>query len=192
MSRYSPFTSVILLLAGLTALPAPAGAQAPNYSRYVKSYDPPAVTLVDSAGRAAPLTSVLNGSGPVLLQFIFTSCTTICPVMSSTFSAAQDRLRAASPRLRMVSISIDPEHDTPTLLAEYAKRFKAGPQWLFLTGSAKDIAALQRAFETDQGSKMSHLPLTFLRSAPGDPWVRLDGLMSASDLVAEYHRLIGH
>jgi protein SCO1/2 len=132
---------------------------------------------------------VLKHDGPVLLQFIFTTCPTICPVMSGAFSAAQGKLGADAARVRMVSISIDPEQDTPERLREYARKFKAGPQWLFLTGDLDAVVSVQKSFDAYRGAKMRHEPLTFMRAAPGKPWVRLDGLMSAAQLVAEYRRL---
>ena len=123
----------------------------------------------------------------MLLQFIFTSCATICPILSATLSAAQDKF---GPDVRMISISIDPEIDTPARLAEYAARFRGRRQWFFLTGTLEDTTAVQRAFDAaDNGGKMNHRPLTFLRSARGGPWVRLEGLTSAAELVAEYRRV---
>ena len=160
-----------------------------SFTRTVASYEPPDVTLVDMNGARVGLASLLKYEGPVLLQFIFTTCPTICPVMSSTFSAAQEKLGADAGRVRMISISIDPEHDTPERLREYARKYKAGRQWLFLTGGLDRIIAVQKAFDAYRGNKMRHEPLTFLRAAPGKSWVRLDGLTSATQLVAEYRRL---
>jgi protein SCO1 len=160
-----------------------------SFTRAVASYEPPDVTLLDMNGGRVSLTTALNYEGPVFLQFIFTTCPTVCPVMSGTFSAAQERLGADLARVRMISISIDPDEDTPERLREYARRFKAGRQWLFLTGDLDDIVAVQKSFDAYRGDKMRHEPLTFLRAAPGKTWVRLDGLMSAAQLVAEYRRL---
>jgi protein SCO1/2 len=160
-----------------------------NYSRSVADYELPDAPLVGMDGLKTSLSSALKHDGPIMLQFIFTTCPTICPVMSSTFSAAQAKLGEDLGKVRMISISIDPEHDTPERLREYARKFRAGQQWLFLTGSAEDIAAVQKAFDAYRGSKMRHEPLTFLSAGPGMPWVRLDGLMSATQLVAEYRGL---
>jgi len=160
-----------------------------RFKRTAAAYEPPDVTLLDMSGARVGLGPLLEYDGPVLLQFIFTTCPTICPVMSSTFSAAQSKLGADAARVRMVSISIDPEQDTPERLREYARKFKAGPQWLFLTGDLDRVVAVQKAFDAYSGNKMRHEPLTFMRAAPGKPWVRLDGLLSATQLVAEYRRL---
>jgi protein SCO1/2 len=161
-----------------------------RYSRSLALYDVPDVTLVDMTGAEVRLASVLSYEGPVLLQFIFTTCPTICPVLSSIFSGAQSKLGADLEKVRMVSISIDPEYDTPARMREYAEKFNAKPQWRFLTGKLDDIVAAQKAFDAYRGNKMRHEPVTFLRASPKDPWVRLDGLMGAGDLVAEYHRLM--
>jgi cytochrome oxidase Cu insertion factor (SCO1/SenC/PrrC family) len=160
-----------------------------RYTRSVAHYEAPDVTLVSIDGTRIALASALQHPGPVMLQFIFTTCPTICLVMSSTFSAAQSKLGADLAKVRMISISIDPEHDTPERLRQYARKFKAGPQWLFLTGKTEDIASVQKAFDAYRGSKMRHEPLTFLRGAPSESWVRLDGLMSATELVDEYKQL---
>jgi len=162
-----------------------------QYTRVVASYDPPDVTLVDMTGTAVALRSVLNHAGPVLLQFIFTTCPTTCPVLSEVFAAAQDTLGPELHNVRMVSISIDPEHDTPARLQEYAQRFRAKQQWRFLTGKREAIVAVQKAFEASWTNKMRHAPRTYLRATLDAPWVRLDGFVSATDLVAEYYHLLG-
>ncbi|MCA1592404.1 MAG: SCO family protein [Acidobacteria bacterium] len=162
----------------------------PHYTRTVSSYTPPDVTLLDMNGTRVPLSSALGYDGPVLLQFIFTTCPTICPVMTGTLAAAQNKFGPELEKIRLISISIDPEQDTPERLQEYARKFKAKGRWLFLTGKLDDIVAVQRAFDAYRGNKMRHEPITFLRASPGENWLRLDGLMSATELVAECRRLI--
>lgn len=189
------FSQSALLLTCLLAISIPPGqaeeghdhhAAAPErYTRSVARYQVPDVTLVDTNGSRVPLRAELDREGPLLLQFLFSTCATVCPVLTGTLAAAQDRL----PGVRMVSISIDPEQDTPARLREYAARFHAGRQWRFLTGRLEDVVAVQDAFDAYRGDKMRHLPLTFLRASPHDPWVRLDGFLSAAELDAEVRRL---
>ncbi len=155
-------------------------------------YEIPDVMLTDAGGKKLSLRTVLADKTPLMLNFIFTSCTSICPVMSGVFSQVQSRLDKQGQKARLVSISIDPEYDTPALLKDYARNFSAGPDWMLLTGRLQDSIAVQRAFDTYRGAKMSHLPTTFLRAAPDQPWVRLDGLASADDLVRELRRLTEH
>lgn len=161
-----------------------------GYQRLAGAYEVPDVRLVDAGGVRIPLREVLGGDEPVMLNFIFTSCTAICPVMSATFRQVQDQLGEERGKVRMVSISIDPENDTPDRLREYAARYEAGPQWRMLTGSVEDSIAVQRAFGTFRGDKMNHAPATYLRAGgAGSPWLRLDGFASAGDIIREYHKL---
>ena len=132
------------------------------------AYTIPDVKLVDADGAAVPLRSELaDQDRPVILNFIFTSCTAICPVMSATFSQVQAALGPEREAVRMVSISIDPEQDTPAALKAYAGKFGARPQWQMLTGSLDDSIAVQRAFDVYRGDKMNHQPATFLRAGAG-------------------------
>jgi protein SCO1/2 len=163
-----------------------------NYSRSVHDYQLPDLELVNMAAEKISLLDEVNSGKPVMVNFIFTTCTTICPVMSATFAQVQSELGAESEALRMISFSIDPEQDTPERLREYAGRFNAGPQWQFLTGSLENSVAVQKAFDVYRGNKMNHEPTTLMKAADSDSWVRIDGLAKAADIVAEYHRLLGH
>jgi protein SCO1/2 len=157
----------------------------PTVTRTTSNYVVPDITLVRSDGARVNLAHELNDGHPVLLDFIYTTCTTICPVMSQTFAEVQKRLGNDASKLKMVSVSIDPEEDTPARLSEYAKRYQAGPQWHFYTGSAEASVVVQRAFDVYRGDKMSHSPATFFRAAPGQPWIRLDGFATPDAVIGE-------
>jgi protein SCO1/2 len=159
-------------------------------TRLTAELDLPKVDLVRDDGRKVSFPAEIDDGQPVVLNFIFTTCTTICPVTSQIFSQLQDRLGDRKDKVHLVSISIDPEQDTPPRLVAYAKKFHAGPQWHHYTGTVEASVALQRAFGAYRGDKMSHLPVTFLRAAPGKPWVRIDGFASASELANEFRVLV--
>jgi protein SCO1/2 len=110
--------------------------------------------------------------------------------MSATFSSVQKRLGSDSEKVRMISVSIDPEYDTPDALKAYAQRFKAGPQWAFLTGSQDDSIAVQKAFDADRGDKMNHAPLTLIRATRDSQWIRYDGFATAAELTEELHNAL--
>lgn len=161
-----------------------------GYKRSTHNYDIPQLVLVDKDNNKVSLNEALATDEPVMLNFIFTTCTTICPVLSAIFAQVQRELGEEADQVRMISITIDPEYDTPERLRGYAVRFNAGPQWQFYTGASDDIVTIQKAFDAYRGSKANHEPLTFLR-VPEDPqWLRVNGLASAADVVKEYRRLL--
>ena len=97
-------------------------------------------TLVDRSGQPFDL-SDLQGRISVL-NFFFSSCTELCPLTMAQMARLQKPLVDAE-EVRLVSITVDPEHDTPSVLTEYAQRFVDQPgRWFFLTGDKKAIYAL--------------------------------------------------
>jgi protein SCO1 len=75
-------------------------------------------------------------------DFIYTNCAGPCPMMSSRMARIQSET-AVSPSVTLVSFTVDPARDTPPVLAEYAKHFKADPRrWHFLTGAPERLNAL--------------------------------------------------
>ena len=161
-----------------------------SIERTLVMYTVPDVSLVNQDGQKVSLPELLNSEQPVMLNFIFTSCTAICPAMSATFASVQKKLGSNSEKLRMVSISIDPEYDTPDALNAYAKRFKAGPQWEFLTGSLDDSVSVQKAFDADRGDKMNHSPMTLMRATRSSKWVRYEGFATANELAKEARNML--
>ena len=159
--------------------------KAPEPARTSAAYSIPDVQLVRDDGKTVGLSQELDDGRPVVLSFIFTSCTTVCPVISSTLARLQRKLGPARDRVHLVSITIDPEFDTPARLRAYAIRFGAGPEWQHYGGTLAASQAAQRAFGVYRGDKMNHAPATLVRTAPGAPWVRLDGYPTAEQLLAE-------
>jgi protein SCO1/2 len=166
-----------------------AAAVAGDYARSVHAYSVPDITLVDRNAKPVRLLDLLATDEPVMLNFIFTTCGAICPTMTTIFSKVPPEMGAKAAKLRLISISIDPENDTPKELKAYASKFKAGPRWDFLTGSVENIVAVQRAFDNYNSDKMSHEPLTLLRPAAGKPWVRIEGFATARELAQEYKKV---
>jgi protein SCO1/2 len=99
-------------------------------------------------------------------NFIFTRCTTICPVFSAEMATLQKRTNKAAAGLQLVSFSVDPEYDTPARLAEYGRRFSANPwYWHFLTGPIDHVrdtvrdgmkTAMGEAAEVDMPDALFH------------------------------------
>lgn len=176
------------VLASAGALIALAHAAA--VTRSTVSYEAPAVTLVRADGKHVSLPRELDDGRPVLLNFIFTTCSSICPLTSRTLEEFQRKLGSDADRIHLMSISIDPEQDTPARLSDYARKFHAGPQWQYYTGTLAASVATQRAFDVYRGDKMSHSPVTLLRSAPGKPWLRIEGFVTPDELLDDYQKLL--
>lgn len=97
--------------------------------------------LEERSGRT--VTDADLSSGVSIASFIFTSCPLSCPRISGVMKGLQERLAGSD--VRLVSFSVNPEHDTPAVLQEYARRFgAAGDRWWFLTGSKSVIYELIR------------------------------------------------
>lgn len=133
----------------------------------------PAFELVDHAGR--PVGGDELAGTPWIADLVFTRCALACPRMT----AAMARLDRRLPRegVRLVSVSIDPAHDTPEVLAAYAARHGASPRWRFLTGEPAAVGALARdgfklgvaevEGETDPGLALAHSDRFVLIDARG-------------------------
>jgi protein SCO1/2 len=167
-----------------------AMAKSSGTQRSVARYEIPPLQMVAQDGTTVSVDELLATERPVMVNFIFTTCTAICPMMTSIFQQVQTRLGEEAEKVMMVSVSIDPEHDSPEALAEYAEQFRAGPQWHFLTGSLEDSIELQKAFQAYRGDKMNHAPLTLIRGSADSEWVRLDGFASAAELEQECRSLL--
>jgi len=168
------------------AMPDPADGT----KRSENAYQVPTLSLLRQDGSKAAFPQEIDDGRPVILNFIYTSCTAICPVTTQVFSQVQAKLGEDAAKVHMVSISIDPEYDTPARLAEYAKKYNAGGGWHFYTGTVEASLAMQRAFDAYRGDKMNHIPVTYLRGAPGKSWVRLDGFAKPDEVVQEYHHAV--
>jgi len=184
----------IFLLSYLTVLfliiMISSSAAATKYKRTVEKYQVPDVTLVNQEGQKINLRTFLNGDKPVILDFIYGTCTTICPVLSIGFSHFQKKLGPDANSVRLVSISIDPDNDTPQVMKEYLQRYNAREGWDFLTGNREDIIEVMRAFDAYVINKMNHYPLTILHLPGDENWIRINELLSTSDLMQEYKLLL--
>lgn len=162
----------------------------PETSRTMAEYTIPNISLVRDDGKSVSMPDELNDGRPVVLTFIYTSCKEVCPLVSGTLSQLQGKLGADRDRVRLVSITIDPEEDTVSKLSAYAKKYDAGPEWHHYTGTLVASIAAQQAFDAYRGSKMDHVPVIFLRRAPGESWVRIDGFATADQLLAEVRNML--
>ena len=157
-----------------------------KFSLKEEAYNLSNIELITSTGSKTTLLKELDTTDPVILNFIFTTCTAICPIMSGTFSEVNKKL--SKDRVKMISISIDPEYDTPKALRAYAKRFNANDKWHFYTGEINNIINIQKSFSDYRGNKMNHAPSTYIRISKESKWLKVNGFISSNELVKLYNK----
>ena len=151
----------------------------------------PNFVLIERSGQQVTRADLL---GKVwIVNFIFTRCAEECPLMSGHMARLQDALATASD-VRLVSITVDPEHDTPEVLARYAERFAARPQrWWFLTGDKAAIYRLVREgfhlglVDPTDATRSSAVP-----DARRSTWTLMQFLTPAPALAHSYAPVVAH
>jgi len=182
--------SLVFAVALALLIGTPADA-APPYTTVDMTVEIPDVTLIDQDAQLVTLEELVDGNEVVMVDFIFGTCTTICPILSAGFSNLQRRMGSGPGGPTLISLSIDPEHDSPEIMAKYLKRYRAQPGWSFLTGDRDDIDKIMHAFDAYVPDKMSHQPVTFIKAGASNRWVKIDGLVSTADLIAELEKIQG-
>lgn len=158
--------------------PATEGAAAASSLRI------PDATVYNQNGRRLNFYTDLVKGKVVAINFIFTTCTTICPPLTATFRRVQQELGEHVGRdIELISVSVDPTVDTPERLFDFAAKFKAGPGWTFVTGDQAEIDSLLRALGVAVANKNDHTPTVLVGNDATGYWTRAYGLASPATLV---------
>ena len=146
----------------------------------------PNVTLLDQDGKKVRFYTDLVQDKTVIISFIFTTCTASCSSVGATFARMQSLLRDKPGRdIHLISITIDPETDTPFRLREWAAQFGAAPGWTLLTGSQRDIDDLTKSLTGSVKRKGLHTPEVIIGSDARDVWVHTYALDKPSNILEE-------
>jgi protein SCO1/2 len=165
----------------------------PSAAMQTISLDLPDTKLIDTDGRPQRLASDVVAGRLVVMDFIFTSCTAVCPILSSIMAEVQDRLENRIGRdVTLLSVSVDPARDTPARLRDYADHFGARPGWVFLTGAKPDIDGLQTRLGTYSGDYTEHAPAVLIGDPAAGNWVRLFGMPSPDQILVALDQLSLH
>lgn len=145
----------------------------------------PDATVYNQNGRRLNFYTDLVKGKTVAINFIFTTCTTICPPLTATFRRVQQNLalEQKGSDVQLISISVDPTVDTPERLFDFAAKFKAGPGWTFVTGDKQEIDSLLRALGAAVADKNDHTPMILVGNDATSYWTRTYGLSSPNALV---------
>jgi protein SCO1 len=168
---------------------APPAADAPvaeetKKTEAIQSLRIPDTTVYDQNGKKLNFYTDLVKGKTVAINFVFTTCTTICPPLEATFHKVQQELGERVGRdVQMISISVDPTTDTPERLKSFSEKFKAGPGWTFITGSKPEIDQLLRALGASVTDKNNHSPMLLVGNDAAGYWTRTYGLAPASTII---------
>jgi cytochrome oxidase Cu insertion factor (SCO1/SenC/PrrC family) len=143
----------------------------------------PDAQVLDQNGKELNFYSDLIKDKTVAINFIFTTCTAICPSLAATFRRVQQDAAARSVAVQLISISVDPTTDTPERLRDFAAKFKAGPNWTFVTGDKARIDSVLQALGAAVADKNDHTPMILIGNDPSDYWTRAYGLTSPIKIV---------
>jgi protein SCO1/2 len=162
-----------------------AGPEEPRIRRSVETCTVPDVVLVNQDGQKVRLKQVLESDEPIILNFIYGSCTTVCPTLSAGFATLQTRLGDHARKVHLISITIDPKRDTPQAMKDYLRRFRAKAGWDFLTGTRADLDQAMHGLNTFIPDLSSMVPITMLHPHRNGKWIRVFGLLSSSEFLEE-------
>lgn len=161
----------------------PASAQAAPSAATVTLEDLP---VVDQDGKSRRFRSEVIGDRIVVMDFIFTTCTTICPVLSSKMARLQERLGDRLGReVFLVSVSVDPTRDGPAQLLAYSKKWKARAGWSFLGGKPADVNEVLKGVGAYTANFANHPPMFLVGDGKSGSWVRLNGFPEVDQLMKQ-------
>ena len=144
----------------------------------------PDTELLDQNGNKIHFYTDLVKGHTVAINFIFTTCTTICPPLGATFARVQKELGDKVGRdVRFISISVDPATDTPERLKAWGEKFHAGEGWTFVTGNKPDVDELLRVLGASSARREDHSPTVLIGNDAQGNWTRTYGLANTTKLV---------
>jgi protein SCO1 len=153
---------------------------------------PPDLPVTDRFGRTAGFLERLGGRGPVVIAFVYTNCDGICDISNAILQAAGEIARGdggAVPTL--VSLTIDPVRDTPSVLDAAAGLYAAGEDWLWFTAGTAGTAPLLRSLGVPVTDPEAHEPVFLVGDFCSFRFLRVAGLPDPALLVAEARRRDG-
>ena len=179
MPRLAPRSLVAVLALLLSGAAAPSSAQQPGAARWFGN-----LTLTDQNGERLRLYEDLMAGQIVVVNAFYTSCRASCPLVMGTLSHLRARSLADGLTVRFISITVDPEHDTPERLELYAQTLEANADWNMLSGDPATVRqALHRlGLDTDPESPADHLNVLYMGNLRTGLWKKVFSLAPLDDL----------
>ncbi len=146
----------------------------------------PNTALINQHGEEVRLTDDIVGDRIVVVNFVYTTCTTVCPVLSAIFSQVQNKLGdRLGHDIVMVSVSVDPLRDTPARMKNYASKLGAGEGWVWLTGQKQDVTDVLEAFGAYTPNFEDHPSMILVGDGTSGKWARFLGFPAADQIIGK-------
>ena len=152
----------------------------------------PDVTVRTQDGAEKHFYSDLVEGRTVAMNFVFTTCTTICPPMGANFGRLQDELGERLGRgVHLISVSVDPTTDTPQRMQAWGAKFGARDGWTLVTGEQQTIERLLKALQVFTADIDEHSPVVLIGNDVSGEWTRAYGLAGPKKLAEIVGRVDG-
>lgn len=141
--------------------------------------------VLDQDGREMEFVTDAIGDHIVVMDFVYTTCTTICPVLSALFTQVQTKLGndVVGNDVRLISMSVDPIRDTPQRLKAYSAKHRAGEGWLWLTGPKPAVDDVLTGLGAYTSNFEDHPTMVLIGDAQTGEWKRLFGFPNPDRIV---------
>jgi len=147
-------------------------------------------TLLDQEGKSVQFKTDIIDNNIVVMNFVYTTCTTQCPLNSQILSHVQKNLSSQEQeQVRLVSLSIDPGTDTPKRLKDYAEKIGAGPRWAWLTGHSPEVNELLDALGVYTPDFKNHPSVILVGDSKTGNWTRFYGIPDPDQLIEKVREL---
>jgi protein SCO1 len=181
MPRMLP-AGIALLAALILSIPDSSNAQGRRWS---EGYFPNLPVVTQDGKTLQFYDDVIKGK-IVLVSFIYTSCPDICPLTTARLTQVEDKLGDMVGRdIFFVSLTVDPENDTPEKLKQFSAAFHVGPGWLFLTGKPEDIRLINSKFGERGRNLSEHRQESVLGNDATGQWARNNALGDLDRVVMD-------
>ena len=146
--------------------------------------------LVDQHGREVKFVSDVIGDRIVVMDFVYTTCTTVCPVISAVFGQVQKRLGdRLGDDVVLVSVSVDPIRDTPQRLEAYSKIHRAQPGWIWLTGNKRTMDEVLDGLGAYSPNFEDHAAMVLIGDGQDGQWSRFYGFPNPDRIMERVNAL---
>jgi protein SCO1/2 len=148
------------------------------------------LALIDQDGRRVQFVSDVIADRIVVMDFVYTSCTTVCPVLSALFGQVQSQLGdRLGEDVILVSVSVDPTRDTPQRLKAYAARHQAKPGWIWLTGPKTTMDEVLNGLGAYSPNFENHPSMVLVGDGRSGRWSRFFGFPTPDRIMQQVNTL---